>query len=95
MTNSRIYYSQEAESRAKEEARKEMTSLIAVFFGFGVITGAALALVFSATRKKPKTFADRLEDQFEIGQRATSEARQRLEREFEDFRKRLERITSQ
>jgi len=86
--NDRVYYSREAES----QAMRERTTAILAFFVIGVTVGTALALLF-APRSGEKTrheLADALDQGFDEGRKASSEAVERLEKDFADLRKRFE-----
>ncbi|MEP7293063.1 MAG: YtxH domain-containing protein [Chloroflexota bacterium] len=87
--NDRIYYSRDAEM----QAMRERNTAILAFLVIGVTLGTVLALLF-APRSGEKTRAelgDALEDSFQEGRKAGSEAVERLEKEFADLRKRLEK----
>jgi gas vesicle protein len=84
----RIYYSREAEERANRE--RGMMVLVFLLVGLGI--GAALALLFA-----PKSGEDireelgkSLEQAADRGSEATQNALKQLEREFREFRKKIE-----
>ncbi len=86
--NDRIYYSRDAEM----QAMRERNTAILAFLLVGMAVGTVLALLF-APRSGEKTRAelsDALEDSFHEGRKASSDAIDRLEKEFADLRKRLE-----
>ena len=86
--NDRIYYSRTAEA----QAMRERTTAILAFFFVGIAVGTMLALLF-APRSGDKTrseIADALEDGFKEGRKASSDAIERLEKDFADLRKRIE-----
>jgi gas vesicle protein len=84
----RIYYSREAEL----QAQRERTTAVLAFFLVGITLGTVIALLF-APRSGEKTraeIADALEDSFQEGRKASSDAIERLEKDFADLRKRIE-----
>jgi gas vesicle protein len=86
--NDRIYYSREAET----QAMRDRNMAVFAFLIIGVAIGTAVALLF-APRSGAKTraeLADALEQGFEEGRRASSDAVSRLEKDFADLRKRVE-----
>lgn len=86
--NDRIYYSHDAEM----QAMRERNTAILAFLVIGVTIGTVLALLF-APRSGEKTRAeisDALEDSFQDGRKAGNEAIEKLEKEFNELRKRLE-----
>lgn len=84
----RIYYSREAEAQALRERNAAMLAFMVI----GITIGAVLALLF-APRSGEKTraeIADALDESFNEGRKASSDAVEKLEKEFADLRKRLE-----
>jgi gas vesicle protein len=88
MMNDRMYYSRDAES----QAMRERTTAVLAFFVIGITVGTALALLF-APRSGDRTraeIADALDHGFGEGRKASSDAVERLEKDFADLRKRIE-----
>jgi gas vesicle protein len=86
--NDRVYYSREAESHAMRERNMAILAFLVV----GVTIGTALALLF-APHSGDKTRAeigDALDEGFHEGRKHSSEAIERLEKDFADLRKRIE-----
>jgi gas vesicle protein len=86
--NDRIYYSKEAEERAQ----RERATAVLIFMALGLGVGAVLALLF-APKSGDKTRAElahTLNDGLEVPREATQKAFKNLEKEFQDFRKKVE-----
>jgi hypothetical protein len=85
----RIYYSREAEMRAQQER----VTAILVFLAFGVVIGSAIALLFApqSGQNTRQRIAHSLEDGFGEGLESTAETVRRLEKDFGDLRRRVER----
>jgi gas vesicle protein len=82
--NNRIYYSQEAEQQAK---RQQALAMI-LFAAFGVTIGAAVALLFAP--KSGDQIRRELSSTLNEGTDTSGDTLKRLEREFSDFRDRIE-----
>ncbi|HLV33572.1 MAG TPA: YtxH domain-containing protein [Spirillospora sp.] len=81
--NNRIYYSQEAEQQAK----RQQTLAMILFAALGVTIGAAVALLFAP--KSGDQIRRELSSALE-GTDTSGDTLKRLEREFSDFRNRIE-----
>lgn len=83
--NERTYYSKEAEERAQ----RERAVGILVFMALGLGIGAALALMFApkSGEKIRKEIAESVEDRFG---RDANKTLHRLEKDFNDLRKKVE-----
>jgi hypothetical protein len=84
----RVYYSREAELRAK----REQTIAFLLFMGIGLLVGALIALLFApgSGRETREGLASTVEDGLGAGREVTMKTLNRLEREFADLRKRIE-----
>lgn len=82
--NNRIYYSQEAE----EQAKRHQVLVGVLFAAFGLTIGAAVALLF-APRSGDQVRRD-LASSLHEGSEASNDVLKRLERDFADFRKKVE-----
>jgi hypothetical protein len=82
--SSRMYYSHEAEQRA----RRERALLVVAFMALGLALGAIVALLFAPESgdRVRHTISDTLQE----GAEATREALQRLEKEFGELRRQVD-----
>jgi gas vesicle protein len=91
--NDRIYYSREAEM----QAMRERAIAIGVFMAMGLGIGAVLALMFApkSGNQVRKELAAGVEDRLDSGREATNKTLHRLEKDFNDLRKRVEERLSE
>jgi gas vesicle protein len=88
MNNDRIYYSQDAETRAM----RERTVLILAFLTFGLGIGVVLALLFAPSSGKTtrRDLAKSVEDGLKTGREALEPVVKRVEKEFDEIKKNVE-----
>lgn len=88
MMNERIYYSREAEERA----RRQQTVIVILFMALGLGIGAILALLFapSSGEEVRRGIVNSVEGSLDTGREATGKTLSRLEKEFSELRKRIE-----
>jgi gas vesicle protein len=86
--NDRVYYSRDAELRAQ----RERASAVLVFMALGLGIGTILALLFAPKRGEEvrSEIASTLGESFDSGREATNKAVGRLEKDFSEFRKKVE-----
>lgn len=86
--NDRVYYSRDAELRAQ----RERASAVIIFMALGLGIGAVLALMFAPKRGEEvrSELAHGLNESLDSGREATNKAINRLEKDFGDFRKKVE-----
>jgi len=92
MAEQRIYYSEEAEAKAK----RQTTMMAAGVLLLGLVLGGIAALLF-APQKGEKTrsnIADELESGIDQSRDSTQKALERLEREYHSLRKEVEKMLS-
>lgn len=84
----RIYYSQEAEQRARQE--RNSTALMVMFLGLGI--GAALALLFAPRKgdETRKVLGDQVEQVYDGGREVANSAVDSLRGEFGRLRSDVE-----
>lgn len=84
----RIYYSREAEISAKRE--RIVAMILFLLMGLGI--GALLALLFApeSGQKTRKELGSSIEDRIDASRDATRKTIQRLEKDFNDLRDRVE-----
>jgi gas vesicle protein len=87
MTNSRIYYSEEAEKTMKRQ--RFMDALM--FMGLGIWIGSAVALLMAPNEgeKTRELIANALEEGFQRGRHTTDEALSQLEQDVPNLRERV------
>jgi len=90
MSERRIYYSREAEMKAK----REQTLAMILFLGLGVSIGGILALLFAPNSGEDtrQELSSVFEDRFEDSREATQQALNRMEGQVSDLRKRLDEM---
>jgi gas vesicle protein len=90
MSERRIYYSREAEMKAK----REQTLAMILFLGLGVSIGGILALLFAPNSGEDtrQELSSAFEDRFEDSREATQQALHRMEGQVSDLRKRLDEM---
>ncbi len=86
--NDRTYYSREAEMRANRE--RFLSTLPLLVFAMAIGIAVALFLAPESGEKTREELAGRMNDRLEGGRDATSHALKRLEKEFSDFRHKVE-----
>ena len=88
MSDQRIYYSREAEMQAK----RERAMAIAIFMSIGLVIGAMLALLFAPDegKKSRRNILGSIEGGLDSSRETTARALQKLEADFQDFRRRVE-----
>lgn len=88
MSNSRIYYSQEAETKAM----RQITMLTVLWLALGLGVGAVMALLFApkAGKKTRHSLTKNLEEGFSSGQDALDPMVKRLEKEMGELRDSVE-----
>lgn len=76
----------------QKQQQQEQTTALVVLLIVGAFIGtiAAIAINQANERKKQQTFRGRLEHGFEEGLESTRDTVQRLEKEFREFRRRVE-----
>ena len=84
MSNSRIYYSQEAETKAM----RQITILTVLWLTLGLGVGAVMALLYAPTagKKTRQNLTKNLEESLSSGQDAVDPVIKRLEKEVGDLR---------
>jgi gas vesicle protein len=84
----RIYYSREAEAQAMRDRNVAMLAFMVI----GVTVGVVIALLFAphSGEKTRAELADALDEGFNEGRKASSEAIEKLEKDFAELRKRVE-----
>lgn len=87
MTNSRIYYSEEAEKKMK---RQRLVDAL-MFTGLGIGIGSAIALLLAPNNGETtrEIIADTLQEGFQRGRDATDDALSQLEHEVPNLRERI------
>ena len=88
MSNSRIYYSREAES----EAIRRITVMTVLWLALGLGVGAVMALLYApnAGKKTRHTLSQTIEDGLESGQDAVGPVVKKLEKEMGELRQSVE-----
>ncbi len=86
--SNRIYYSQEAEERVKRQIA--VAVLLFAVIGGGIGALIALLLAPGSGEETREELSRAFNDGANAGRGATHEAVQRLEKEFSDFRQRIE-----
>jgi gas vesicle protein len=87
MTNSRIYYSEEAEKTMKRQ--RLMDALMFTGLGIGIGSAVALLLAPNDGEKTRELIANTLEEGFQRGRETTDEALSQLEQEVPNLRERV------
>jgi gas vesicle protein len=88
MNDDRVYYSHEAEVRA----RREMTTLVVFYLMLGLGIGAGLALLFapSPAKKVREDLSRAMEEGWNTGREAMEPMIKRVGKEFGEFQKNVE-----
>ena len=88
MSNSRIYYSHEAETKAM----RRMTMWTVLWMALGLSVGAIVALLYAPTAgdKMRHTLAKNIEEGISTGQEALEPTMKRLEKEMGELRHTVE-----
>lgn len=88
MSNSRIYYSKEAESAAM----RRITVMTVLFMALGLGVGAVMALLYApnAGKKTRHSLSQSIEEGLESGQDAIEPVVKRLEKEMGELRQTVE-----
>ncbi len=84
----RTYYSEEAERRAK----RDQLVIVGVFLALGLSIGTAIAMLFApqSGNETRRQIAENVEKQVEGGRKATETAIERLEKNVDQLRQRME-----
>jgi hypothetical protein len=86
----RTYYSEEAERRAK----RDQLVVVGVFLALGLSIGTAIAMLFAPQSgdETRRQLSENVEKQMKDGRKVTETAIERLERNVDQLRERMERL---